>query len=197
MEPQVHTEHIDVYRNIEIHLIQEFDWLLDTIEWRWQKEFKNKKSKKPYVPSLEQGNSSYKQIVTHFNLNEDHRLIFLLTLAPFFIPEALTKTVTGSKDYSPITYGARKILHNDQFFPTGTTALFLLGGNKFNKRLEAYNSLVYHPLLQLERNLINIGMVETQEPITNGILSVDHEVINYLAGNGQLETLTKTISENE
>ena len=174
------------------HLIQEFDWLLDTIEWRWQKEFKNNEQEKPQAPRLEDGDSNYKEIVTYFNLNEDHRLIFLLTLAPFFIPYDLTREVTSSKDYEPITYGTRKILHNDQFFPTGTTALFLLGGNKFKERIKAYLSLSKHPLLYRERSLIKLGTVEEPEPITNAFLTLDMEVIDYLVNNVKLEELLES-----
>jgi len=118
-------------------LSQEFNWLLDTIQWRWRKEFEGQKKDKPTTPPLEE-ETRYGQLINHFSLTEEDRLVLLLALAPFFIPNDLHETVTGSLEYKPITYGARKSIHANQFLPTGTTALFLLAESNLVSRLKAY-----------------------------------------------------------
>jgi len=177
------------FDHLNEHLVQEFDWLLDTIEWRWQKEFKKNTQEQPAVPSIKEGDSRYKELLIHFNLTEQHRLILVLSLAPFFIPSELTKAVTSSTAYDPVSYGLRKTMYSNQFFPTGTTAMFLLAGKKFKDKMLAYKSLTQHPLLQAEKSLLYLGKVEEQEPLTHAFLSVDMGVIDYLSGINDLASL--------
>jgi len=174
------------------HLAEDFHWLLNRIYWRWETTFCKKEKKYPLVPSLEKGNSRYKELLEYFKLTEEERLIFLLAIAPSFIAHDLSKFVRRSPDYLPLSYGERKNVSTGVFIPTGTTALFLLAGNDTNKRLESMNSLMDHPLIRKE--LLFIGAEKKEEPYMSGFLHLDKNVFHMLSGKKEIGSFVKELN---
>jgi len=117
--------------------------------------------------------------VNFFSLNEDERLVLTLTLAPFFIPNELYQLVTDSTLYEPLTYGARAQSKTGLFIPTGTTAIFLLGGKTTEGKLKALHLLKEHSLVKL--NLISTNR-PVGDPLMSGSLLINDLIFDFLSG---------------
>ena len=169
---------------------QEMNWLLKTIEWRWEKEFNvaSSSSSQPELPKISSDSLlPYEKLVAYLDLTENQRLILALALAPFFEPEKLTEVVTASTLYKPIAFGARKFNESNLFVPTGTTALFLLAGGDSAQKLIALNELLQHPLF-IDK-LILITQEKVGGPMANGFLSIDTKLYEFLLGKNKLEEI--------
>ena len=170
---------------------QEMDWLLETIEWRWDKEFEGRENKLTvFPPEVNKENSPYEYLIHHFKLTESQRLVVALSIANFFMPNTLNRYVTFSSKYEPLTYGSFNKF-DSYFKPTGITVLFLLYGNNFSQRLKGLKEFKKHPLLV--NRWISLGDRKPDEPVTSGTLCVASILIDYLSEEISFDYLISTL----
>jgi AAA+ superfamily predicted ATPase len=124
----------------------------------------------------EPDDSPFGRFVHEFARDEDSRLLVLLALAPWIIPDffdrMLQVVVPGASDH-PEVGGVRGRQHRG-FIPTGDTALFLLAGDDFEARARWQTLLSGdHPLVQ--KAIVNLEEPPDGDPPMSGRLTLDSE----------------------
>lgn len=111
------------------------------------------------------GKSYYADFVLSHELNEDERLILILSLAPHYAPELLDaffcRNPETNQTYTQV--GGIKGKNHIGFLPTMQTALFLLGGNDSLKRL-SYRNLFSEDHILRKKNILRIEETSVGEP---------------------------------
>lgn len=174
---------IELMHNSKL-LQKEFNWLQTVIHTRLNLYFKQKtKYKSIYeIPMNDCSNdpSVYAQVINHFEMNVQERIVILLALVPHVIPHLLDMFFIKNETYDRIFTefgGVNGKLHNG-FLPTGETIVFLLAGNNIQQRLQIYN------LFSEDHFFTKLGMIklehnQTNEPLFSGVLQLSREYINY------------------
>ena len=165
-------------------LYNELQWLgrvIDTrmqLYWNRPGEYKSIFDVQP--PDLSGDTSMYAQVVKHYRVNFEERVILLLSLAPHVQPHLLDVFFVKNADYDRgfTEFGGIKGKNHSGFIPTGETAAFILAANNLESRfsiMEIFNEDHFFQKFKILR-LVNSA---SDEPFLSGVLSIYTEYLNY------------------
>lgn len=132
-------------------------------------------------PRLSGIDAPYSSFINHYDMTFAERVVFVLSLIPHLKPQILdiffSKNASNSRSFTE--FGGRNDQSQLGFIPTGETALFILAGEKLERRLafsalfDAEHFFVSHDILRLEGN-------GDKEPLLSGSLTLSREVIDLV-----------------
>ena len=165
-------------------LYSELQWLGRVIDTRmqlyWNRPGDYKSIFDVQPPDLSNDTSLYAQVIKHYHVNFEERVILLLSLAPHVQPHLLDVFFVKNADYDRgfTEFGGIKGKNHSGFIPTGETAAFILAVNNLESRfniMEIFNEDHFFQKFKILR-LVNSA---TDEPLLSGVLSIYTEYLNY------------------
>lgn len=166
-------------------LHEEMMWVWHLIDGRFNDYFKQGRNvpnpDSLAAPALQPGASRYADLVLNLDLSRDERIMLALALAPHIAPQALDlfflKNATTDRGYAE--FGGVKGVHHAGFLPTGETALFLLCGDNFERRLAV--TLLLDPDRPLfAQRVLRLGPASEGEPTWSGALMFSAAFLRHL-----------------
>lgn len=180
--------------NLLVHNAQalqlELDWFARVLDTRFKlyfgKECEHSSIYDLTPPDISKIKSVYADIVNHFSMSPDERLILLLALSPHVCPQLLDIFFTKNETYGRgfTEFGGIRGNHHSGFLPTGETAAFLLASNDLTRRFQVVNLFdpdhffARHKILQLVKD-------KSGEPILSGSLVISREYLSYFTSGEQ------------
>jgi hypothetical protein len=164
---------------------QELDWFQKLIILRGKITFEQSLPEEEVsniiLPSIENQNSPYANLIKKYSMNMEERLVLILALIPHVKPSLLDLLHMKNVLYDiPFTeFGGIRSNNNKGYLPTGETAIFLLVGANLEKRFKLLRLFgkdhFFHQegILSLERSSLN-------EPLLNGLLSISQEYLSLI-----------------
>jgi hypothetical protein len=175
--------------NIELNSItlqKELMWLAQVIDTRMKLYFGQECSFSDIYevpcPDLTHDSSVYAQVIKHFRMNMQERLVVLLTLAPHVYPQLLDPFFIKNETYSRgfTEFGGIKGNQHSGFLPTGETACFLLAANDITERLKLIR--VFQPdHFFSQQKILYLDRERSSEPFLCGALTMGKEYLSYLS----------------
>lgn len=163
----------------------EFKYLEEYLQYQLESYFNGKSSStEPEIPAYSKWFIHVPEIIREANLNKSEKTLLLLTLCPQIEGSLLDRVIqdklASTGDFPQI--GGVRGKNFRGFLPTGETALFLLAGNKFKKRLEVYNYFASNHFFGLNQ-LLWLEDAPEGEPIMSGKLVMAPEYVEmFLLG---------------
>jgi hypothetical protein len=162
----------------------EFEYLEKLIRYRLNKYFpSDEDSTEPPFPKLSSWHLPWSDFVKKNNLEykQDEITLLLIGITPHIRPDlfdrAIERKINGSGDFPGIG-GVRG--KNCRFFlPTGETALFLIAGEDFTRRLQV-QQLFGAEHLFWEKKIIWLEDMQNGEPSMHGRLIISPDYVNLL-----------------
>jgi len=160
----------------------EFKYIEDLIIYRLNKYFSAEGDNiDPVFPGLEKWQLPLSKFIMDNNLSDKEAALLLIGIIPHIQPDlfdrAIDRKVEGTGDFPGIG-GVRG--KNCRFFlPTGETALFLIAGDDFDKRLEV-QQLFGAEHLFWEKKIIWLEDMQNGEPSMHGRLIMSPDYIDLL-----------------
>jgi hypothetical protein len=165
-------------------LAAELQWLNQVINARmnlyWGKTSDHKTIYDIEPPDLTQDDSYYAQVVAHYNMNFDERIILLLSLVPHVQPQLLDVFFVKNADYDRgfTELGGIKGKNHSGFIPTGETAAFILAANSLEGRFHVTELFGEDHFFQ-KHKILHLVNPASDEPFLSGVLSIYTEYLNY------------------
>jgi hypothetical protein len=165
-------------------LFTELQWLGRVIDARmqlyWNRPGDHRSIYDVEPPDLSSDTSLYAQVIKHYRVNFEERVILLLSLAPHVQPHLLDVFFVKNADYDRgfTEFGGIKGKSHSGFIPTGETAAFILAANNLESRfniLEIFNEDHFFQKFKILK-LVNTA---SDEPFLSGVLSIYIEYLNY------------------
>lgn len=155
-----------------------FTYLEQIIKQRLAYELK-KKQPKPLELVLEANNSHLSRFIIEKKLTNEELIFLLLAIIPHLSPNFITGIIS---DYLPNggefpEFGGIKGKNHRGILPTGETAMYIIYGHDFDKRVSGMEKITENSVLFKEQ-ILEIEPVATGEPAWSGKLLIDEE---YLA----------------
>jgi len=165
----------------------EINWFIQFVDTRMCEYFSSDQQRKSKnvdsvkAPNLIKGKSSYAFMVNRLGLSDEERFVLILALVPFIKPELfdifLTKNDLIESGYTE--FGGLQAQGHNGFLPTVETALFILSGNKLEKRFKLM-ALFENDGLLFSSGLMTLHQQNTNEPWTTSLLQINRETLNQL-----------------
>ncbi len=169
-------------RNANV-LNREFMYLAQLIDTRFKLYFQKDTSsiEDIPVPDLSESPSIYSDVVRHYKMNLDERVVLLLALAPHICPQILDVFFTRNETYGRgfTEFGGVKGNQHSGFIPTGETVAFLLAANDLGHRFRV-GQLFDDDHFFAKHKILSLNGAKSTEPILSGILSISREYLTYL-----------------
>lgn len=171
--------------NNAISLVKDLEWFIQVVNTRMDLYFGRETDIRDIYelrpPALdEKDNSIYANFLRHYGVSFEERIILLLALIPHIAPHILdvflTKNNTTEQGFTE--FGGLKGNTHAGFLPTRETMLFILAGNRLEKRFEL-SKLFCDSHFFKAHNILNIGDVNHGEPENSGMLLLTDEYIDY------------------
>jgi hypothetical protein len=165
-------------------LASELQWLAGVIDIRfklyWGQECAYKDIYELAPPDLSEDPSMYAQVVRHYRMNVNERLILLLSLAPHLQPHLLDVFYVKNASYDRgfTEFGGVKGQNHSGFIPTGETAAFILSANDFERRF-ALLDIFSEDHFFGKFKILKLSHAQNDEPFLSGVLSISVEYLNY------------------
>jgi AAA+ superfamily predicted ATPase len=165
-------------------LAAELQWLNQVINVRmnlyWSKTSEYKTIYDIEPPDLSHDDSYYAQVVAHYNMNFDERIILLLSLVPHVQPQLLDVFFVKNADYDRgfTELGGIKGKNHSGFIPTGETAAFILAANSLEGRFYVTELFGEDHFFQ-KHKILHLVNSASDEPFLSGVLSIYTEYLNY------------------
>lgn len=131
-------------------------------------------------PDLTKDDSYYAQVVGHYGMNFDERIILLLSLVPHVQPQLLDVFFVKNADYDRgfTEVGGIKGKNHSGFIPTGETAAFILAANSLESRFHIHGLFGEDHFFQ-KHKILHLVNPAGDEPFLSGVLSIYTEYLNY------------------
>ncbi|MEM7371293.1 MAG: ATP-binding protein [Bacteroidota bacterium] len=171
-------------------LQRELEWFAQVLDTRFNlyfgKECQYTNIYEVPVPELAEAHSIYSDIIQHFGMSVDERLVLLLALAPHVCPQLLDIFFTKNETYGRgfTEFGGIRGNQHSGFLPTGETATFLLSANDLTRRFQVAelfdpdHFFAKHKILQLVKD-------KSGEPMLSGALIISREYLSYFSSGQQ------------
>lgn len=165
-------------------LAADLQWLGMVIDARmqlyWGKSMDYKSIHDVKPPDLSEGKSLYAQVINHYRMNFEERIILLLALAPHVQPHLLDVFFVKNADYDRgfTEFGGIRGKNHSGFIPTGETAAFILAANDLEGRFRITEIFSEEHFFNKFKILHLINSTQ-DEPFLSGVLSIYTEYLNY------------------
>ncbi|MGV3589278.1 MAG: ATP-binding protein [Adhaeribacter sp.] len=121
------------------------------------------------------------KLFKNFSITDEELIILLLTLMPHLSPGFYTslfeKAFPEGGDFPE--FGGVKGTNHRGILPTGETAVFVLAGNRLEKRMKI-QALLSHEAWLAQSGTLQLEPVKAGEPVMSGRLLLDDEVVEAL-----------------
>ena len=165
-------------------LAAELQWLNQVINTRmnlyWGKTTEYNSIYDIQPPDLSNDGSYYAQVVGHYAMNFDERVILLLSLAPHVQPQLLDVFFVKNADYDRgfTEVGGIKGKNHSGFIPTGETAAFILAANSLESRFHIVELFGEDHFFQ-KHKILRLVNSASDEPFLSGVLNMYTEYLSY------------------
>jgi len=108
-------------------------------------------------------------------------VVFTVTLAAYADPSVFDALILHKKNNeheSKVLIGGATGVLNNGFYPTFSTALYLLAGNNTEKRLQCLSYFLGESPLY-KNNIVKLVPLKTESPITEHILTIRQDLVHY------------------
>jgi hypothetical protein len=131
-------------------------------------------------PDLNNDPSYYAQVIAHYNMNFDERIILILSLVPHLQPQLLDVFFVKNADYDRgfTELGGIKGKNHSGFIPTGETAAFILAANSLERRFHIIELFGEDHFFQ-KYKILRLVNSASDEPFLSGVLNIYTEYLNY------------------
>lgn len=158
----------------------EFQYLYKLIRYRMSKYFEESQAEpEPALPELQNWQLPIVHFIRKYRLNRMEGVLLLIALAPHVQPDlfdaAIESQMKGSGDFPKI--GGIRGKNFRGFLPTGQTALFLLGEEVLNFRLEV-QQLFWSDHLFGKKKVLWLEEMPGGEPAMSGRIIISHDHID-------------------
>lgn len=163
-------------------LQNDLQWFSEILQLRIKQYFEEAHTyvaEEPPPPAGIKG-AVYSQVVNHYKMTVQERLVLLLTLCPHVQPQLLDVFFVKNSTYDRgfTEFGGIKGNQHGGFLPTGETAAFLLAANDLHERFK---------LLQLfspdhffaKHNILKLVSAHVDEPSFSGALQISSEYLSF------------------
>ena len=175
----------EISNGITAALEKELAWLQEVLHVRLALYFNHET---PYhtieelkPPALPHDNDPYAGFIHKHDLSFDERLLLCLAMVPHAKPEALDILLSKNKDYDRrfSEFGGVLLEGHNGLIPTVETALFLVSGGDFSKRLK------YQKTFQYDFTLCHLGVVnpagqKSEMPFNSSLWMISKEYTELL-----------------
>lgn len=163
-------------------LYEDLQWFNEILQLRMKQYFEQAHTYVAEEPPPPPGvkDAVYSQIVSHYNMSIQERLVLLLALCPHIQPQLLDVFFVKNSTYDRgfTEFGGMKGNQHGGFLPTGETAAFLLAANDLQQRFQ---------LLQLfspghffaRHNMLKLVSAHVDEPSMSGALQISSEYLSF------------------
>lgn len=164
---------------------QELDWFQNLILVRGKITFEQSLPEddiyKIRLPSVENQESPYAELIKKHSMNLEERLVLILALIPHVKPSLLDLLHTKNTLYDiPFTeFGGIRYNNAKGYLPTGETAVFLLAGSSLEKRFELLRLFGKEHFFHRE-GILSLESSSSNEPFLSGLLSLSPEYLSHL-----------------
>ncbi len=131
-------------------------------------------------PDVSGSKSIYADVLKHYQMNIDERLILLLALCPHVCPQLLDVFFTKNELYGRgfTEFGGVRGANHSGFLPTGETAAFIIAGNDLTRRFQVMS--YFDPDHFFSRQQVVVMEKDrSSEPLYSGMLTVGREYLSY------------------
>ncbi|MCP4666523.1 MAG: ATP-binding protein [Deltaproteobacteria bacterium] len=176
---------MDFYQGSGKVLEQEMAWFNAVLEARIAQYFKQKEVKTDPLdipaPELKAENSTYVNLISHYNLAGPERLIIMLALAPDIRPQILDifYSKNSSFDRGFTEFGGIVGTRHSGFIPTIETAFFLLTGGDLSLRMR-FMPLFEQPHVFQRFRILDLDLTNKAEPFASIPLRLGQDIIDLL-----------------
>lgn len=144
------------------------------------------------LPDFKGGQSAFEHfLINHKPTPEEYLIISLVLIShlqPGFLNQIISSSLPQSGDFPEL--GGIKGENNRGFFPTGETALFLIAGSDFEKRMKAMR-LFSTDHWFYKKGILTLEKVKPGFPKTTGKIILDDEYVElFTTGNISLPVLS-------
>ncbi len=166
---------------MQIETTKIFNFLEELIAWRIKNRDADFDKDAPTLDLKGLGKSKLGSFLKEERLSQAECAVLLLTLAPSFQPSFLLDVVSKEfpKGTEFVEFGGVKGQNHRGMLPTGETALFILGGTNYMKRMD-YLTFFSEEHIFNKKDLLYLENVSTGEPVMSGKLILFPEVIYKL-----------------
>ena len=168
----------------------ELAWLNQVLETRFKLYFGQESQyaslEEIPVPDLEQYPSIYADVVKHFKMGKDERLVLLLSLAPHVCPQILDIFFTKNETYGRgfTEFGGIKGHYHSGFIPTGETVAFVLAANDLTRRFQVMQLFDPDHYFTTQK-ILHLARDRNDEPPLSGALTLSSEYLSYFTSGQQ------------
>ena len=162
----------------------ELDWVRSIFERRLEEYFQKQNIEidlEKGMPNLESLSPEYKEIIECFGGTITDRFLLALSLIPHIDPSLLTEVITtGIKESGdfPIIGCVKGKTHRG-YLPTGETALFLIAGINFEKRMEVQQHFSNDHWI-FQQQFVSFDTVKKGEPQWSGPIVAHEEFVELI-----------------
>ena len=162
-------------------MFTEFDYLEQLIVYRLNKYFPSDNFVvPPEIPAFDKWFKYLSQFIGKNNLNEDEATLLLIAFTPHVKPDLYDKAIesklSGSPDFPSL--GGVRGKNFRGFLPTGETALFLLNGESWERRMNILKLFSAEHLF-FKNRILWIEDLPAGEPAMSGRLILSPELIDF------------------
>lgn len=165
-------------------LQSEMQWLAQVLEVRFQLYFQQDCAYSSIydipLPDLSFQNSIYAEVVRHYQMSTEERIVLLLALCPHICPQLLDIFFTKNEKYGRgfTEFGGLKGNQHSGFLPTGETAAFVIAANDLTRRFQIMD--IFDPDHFFSKyHILKIEKDRSSEPLLSGALTVTREYLSF------------------
>jgi AAA+ superfamily predicted ATPase len=132
-------------------------------------------------PDLSADGSLYAELIAHYSLTADERMLLMLALIPDVQPHLLDVFFTVNKQIGRgyTEFGGVKGARHGGFIPTIETALFIIAGNDLAHRFRVYQFFDPDHIFSTHQ-MLQIQVAGGDEPFFSNTISITDEYIDML-----------------
>ena len=132
-------------------------------------------------PELPEGHSNYADLLHHYKLKFEERLLLVLALVPHVKPQLLDPFFRANpltaRGYTEL--GGIKGKQFSGFLPTGETALFIYAGNDMAKRF-LFQELFAGDHIFARHNILKLEPAPDGEPALAGAITISSDILELI-----------------
>jgi len=184
-EAKQEINHDKIYLNARV-LLADIEWFSTVVDTRMKltlnKECEYDSIYEMFPPLIEDNKSPYADLVKHYNLCFEERIILLLALVPHIAPQLLDIFFIRNNftDRGYTEFGGLKGSSHAGFLPTIETAYFILAGNDLAKRFYLSKYFRSEHFFYLH-NILSLDHTHSNEPEASGLLTITEEFVDYFS----------------
>ena len=180
----IETAHHSNLVNNAIILKLEMEWFQRVLDTRFRTYFQQESEYQSIYevppPDLEKYPSIYSDVIRHYEMGVQERLVVQLALAPHTCPQLLDRFFTKNELYGRgfTEFGGIRGQHHSGFLPTGETVAFLLAANDLTQRFQVMK--FFDPDHYFARQkILSLEKDRSSEPLLSGALTISREYLSF------------------